>query len=260
MYKNTKLLQKDCKKGAIYEFIRQILASKGEFQYLFNTYDTQKTFLPDSNTPLFWDERFASKNSLFPMEQWRLKLVSKLINPKKSILHLGCGSGSLEEILVNSYGENLNLISTDITDETLNKLKNKYQKVQFYKTKLDSLPFASNKFDQVVMLEVLEHIRPNKTFPILREIYRVLRNDGILILSIPINEGLEKMLPNNPNSHMRIYSMEVIKFELNHVGFKIKKIYTASAFSRFFFVKHFINGYFHLRKPNNLVILATKIK
>ncbi|MBF2048864.1 class I SAM-dependent methyltransferase [Leptolyngbya sp. NK1-12] len=45
------------------------------------------------------------------------------------------------------------------------------------------LPFADAGFDVVTMLAVLEHIEHEK--PILQEIYRVLKPDGKLVLTVP---------------------------------------------------------------------------
>lgn len=58
------------------------------------------------------------------------------------------------------------------------------ENIQTVQLKLaDQLPFADASFDVVTMLAVLEHIEQEK--PILREIHRVLRPGGKLVLTVP---------------------------------------------------------------------------
>lgn len=49
----------------------------------------------------------------------------------------------------------------------------------------DGFPYPDSYFDVVTMLAVFEHIEPAKMVPIIREIRRVLRDDGIFVLTTP---------------------------------------------------------------------------
>ena len=261
MYQSTKLLQKDYKIHLIFEHIRNILAQKGRDAEFLLTYRSQKRFFPDENTTVFWDRIFSDDLQLFPMEKWRLNLVvNKLLQCDKKILHLGCGSGKLERLLIKKCGVKVNLTSTDITIKTLRKLKDELPQVNFVKTRLEKLPFGKSSFDVVVLLEVLEHIKPDNTFKVLKEVNRVLSLGGLFVVSVPLNEGLEKILPSNPNSHMRIYTTSILFAELRLSGFKVVRYFQASAFHKFFYAKHVINRIFHFRQPNNVVVLAEKVQ
>lgn len=235
---------------------RKQLIDQGRFHQALLTYDEQQDFLPDENTGTFWDKKFILGEEDHPMEQWRTKKVISLIDPQKSVLNLGVGRGFLEHLLFARYPD-LNYTGTDITEKTLKKLRQTFNK-QFHFQRLEKLTYADESFDQVLLLEVLEHIKPNQTFTVLSEIYRVLKKRGMFIVSVPLNEGLEKMLPENPNSHMRLYSESLIKFELKTAGFTINKAYTAAAFHHFFWLKHFINQLLWLRQPNNIIVICQK--
>lgn len=250
-------LQTACTTAVLYESLRKVLIDEGQYQSALATYGRQQTFLPDENTGSFWDEKFNQDQVSHPMEEWRLSQVVAQLNLSQSLLNLGVGRGKLESLL-DQKGFRGKYLGTDITQTTLNWLKKKFPRFTFASEELTGLSQKSNSFDQITLLEVLEHIKPNQTFAVLGEIHRVLKPQGTLIVSVPVNEGLEKMLPHNPNSHMRLYSESLLRFELQTAGFTVKNVLRASAFHRFFTVKNALNSILSFCKPNNLVFICTK--
>lgn len=257
MYLTNETLHQPCTTALNYENLRKWFIKRGEFKKALATYFAQTEFLPDKNSSEFWDKKFDDNPIHHPMESWRIRNIVNLVEQDKSLLNLGVGSGRFEKVLFKK--KNLKeYTGTDITNRTLTNLKTKFGNFRFKKEILTRLSFSSNSFDQVLLLEVLEHIKPNETFFVLKEIKRVLVTGGTFIVSVPINEGLEAMLPYNPNSHMRIYSKELLAFELNVSGFLIEKVIEASAFSKYFEIKNFVNKIFNLRKPNNIIFICKK--
>lgn len=257
MYLNTRTLHEPCTKAIKFEYLRESLLNRGEFKKAFATYLMQKSFLFDENSAKFWDSKFKESELDHPMEDWRINKVVSLIKSNSCLLNLGVGSGRLEKLLFKKK-KNIDYLGTDITTVTLNRLKRKFEGRKFKKEILTDLNIDDSCFDQVLLLEVLEHIKPNETFKVLKEVHRVLKQGGTFLVSVPINEGLEEMLPFNPNSHMRIYSENILRFELLLSGFFINKVYRASSFSKHFFIKHMLNRLFSFRQPNNIIYLCTK--
>jgi ubiquinone/menaquinone biosynthesis C-methylase UbiE len=261
----VKSLSNSIKQAIAWEEKRKNDLEAGNFLAVRESYQKQKYFLPDDNRADFWDKRFKEQKIFLDgpfvcesaMEEWRIKKVISKINPRQSILNLGVGSGRLEARLLPKISPNLYL-GTDITKQTLKQLRRAFPKYHFQKSKLDKLPLADGSFEQILLLEVLEHIRPNKTFQVLAEIKRVLKKNGTLFISVPVNEGLEKILPKNPSAHQRLYSLALIQFELEESGFTIQKIYQASAFAKNFKIKQLINSLLNLRQPNNFLLIARR--
>jgi len=240
-----------------WEKYRKHLLALRKYRALLHTYQNQTVFLPDKNTGAFWDDIFAQQPGVFPMESWRIQTIARLVDCTKSILNLGVGRGDLETLLLKQ-SLTLDYLGTDIAPKTVVYLKQKFPTLHFQEAKLQALSPKKNQFDQILLLEVLEHIKQNETFALLKHIYQLTKPGGAFIVSVPVNEGLEQMLPINPNSHMRLYSEELLSFELRVVGFNISKIYRASAFSRQFNLKQRLNSFWRFRQPNNIVVVARK--
>ncbi len=251
-------LHLDYKTPPIFEYLRQKLANRGFWSDFLKTYQIQRLNFPDRNSGLFWDEVFSHQTSLMPMEVWRINKVISLLDGKKNLLNIGVGKGALETFLFRKFPD-IEYRGTDFTRFTLDLLQQKYGKSRIKFNTLPHLKFRRSTFDQILFLEVIEHIKPQMAFAVFSEIYRVLKPEGKLIVSVPINEHLDKLIPYNPNSHMRMYSEEVIRSELRLSGFTIEKVYRTSAFHKFFKLKHLINQLLLLREYNNLIILARKV-
>ncbi len=95
-----------------------------------------------------------------------------------SLLDVGCGIGEILSYYKNSIG-------VDINSECVNYCKSKGLNAKIMK--VDNLPFEDNKFNTVMLDNVLEHIdNPNK---MIVEINRVMKNESHLLVSVPGIKG-----------------------------------------------------------------------
>lgn len=68
------------------------------------------------------------------------------------------------------------------------------------------LPFDSDKFEEVEIFHVLEHIEPNEDFLfVIKEIYRVLKPGGIVAIAVPHFESPSAL---NVYEHVRLFSVD----------------------------------------------------
>jgi ubiquinone/menaquinone biosynthesis C-methylase UbiE len=103
----------------------------------------------------------------------------------KIVLDIASGEG---------YGTNLlskkakMVYGVDISEEAINHAQEKYDRnnIEFKVGSVINIPFEENKFDVVVSFETIEHLTEQEQM--LSEIKRVLKKDGILILSSPDRE------------------------------------------------------------------------
>jgi len=100
----------------------------------------------------------------------------------KRVLDIASGEG---------YGSNLmskyaaGVIGVDIDEAAINAAIEKYKagNLEFRLGKADDIPVPDNSMDVVISFETLEH--HDRHHEMMKEIKRVLRNDGILIMSTP---------------------------------------------------------------------------
>jgi len=106
--------------------------------------------------------------------------ASKLFEGGYSFLDVGCGSGFLATLLAKRYKE---YYGVDISPLALAKAAEKGVKVVNVDINEEQLPFEDGYFDAVACLDVIEHVL--NPFFLLKEINRVLRPGGTLVISTP---------------------------------------------------------------------------
>jgi len=111
-------------------------------------------------------------------------IVCKFINNNHKVLDLGCGNGRLFDLLKQ---KNVSYVGVDSSENLINLAEKKYKDTgaKFFVSNALNLPFSKNSFDCVVSLAVLHHI-PSKQGreKFFKEIKKVLKKDGILILTV----------------------------------------------------------------------------
>jgi ubiquinone/menaquinone biosynthesis C-methylase UbiE len=123
-----------------------------------------------------------------PIQQTILKRLSEERNLGE-VIEFGCGTGYFTEAIIKNAKH---VIATDLSDEMLEEVKVKlkdYQKVTIEKADCESTSFPSERFDTIVMVNVIHFIEnPHRA---LQESYRLLRDGGLLILADYTGYGMK---------------------------------------------------------------------
>ncbi len=161
----------------------------------------------------------------------------------EKIIDVGCGDGYYLYLLSN-LGMKLSLTGVDFDRRALESAKKNLwrKKVRLVHGNLMSkLPFDDATFDKAVMSEVVEHL-PNDVRG-LKEVKRILKKNGTLILTVPnanypflwdpINWLLEKLFNTHIksgfwagiwNQHIRLYKPRQIQRVVSKVGFRVSMV------------------------------------
>src|SRR5579862_9506678 len=99
-------------------------------------------------------------------------------NLKGNYLDIGSGNGELIALMKQQFP--VEVSACDYTDELM---QIPGQRVDVVDLNNECLPYESNRFDLVTFTEVVEHIEHDRR--IIREIYRVLKPGGALVITTP---------------------------------------------------------------------------
>ncbi len=109
-------------------------------------------------------------------------LFARGFAPSRRVLDLGCGTGYGSAILAESAKS---VVAVDISRETIVYARENYTQpgINFLVANSTHLPVRSESLDLVVCFEVVEHL--SEQGRVLDEISRVLKQDGLLLISTP---------------------------------------------------------------------------
>jgi ubiquinone/menaquinone biosynthesis C-methylase UbiE len=145
----------------------------------------------------------------------------------KIILDVACGTGYgsfyLSQFAKAVYGVDVN---NDIINENIKKYKN--SNLQFICSSAENLPFENDYFDVIVSFETIEHIHDYQKVMI--EFKRVLKKDGLLIISTPNKLISEINHIRNPFHIKEFYHEEFEKLLSSYFSNKLF-LYQVSCFA-----------------------------
>jgi len=143
-------------------------------------------------TKLFrlWKRRRRSHQDYITFQIGRAKLIQEELQPiinnheRYKLLDIGSHRGGYS-IAFSKMGYEVTGLELDKDKiETAKKASKEYkEEIKFIQSDARKTPFKDNTFDVAILSNVIEHI-PN-TEKLLREIYRILKKQGILYIQFP---------------------------------------------------------------------------
>lgn len=139
----------------------------------------------------------------------------------KVVLDIGCWTGQIEQL---AYKNAKKMVAIDSNPQAISFAKKKLPDVAFKIARAKKLPFSNSYFDTVLLMDVIEHVTKGSEKEVFRQIHRVIKPGGILIVTTD-NKHLLPILfdPAYFLIGHRHYSMEEISEMLTETDFKIKK-------------------------------------
>ncbi len=121
------------------------------------------------------------------MRKLSFALIDRFVraSPPLFILDAGCGTGGMIPHL-QSYGS---VVGADLSGEAL-AFARRRQEGHLVKSSLPNLPFSSGAFDLVTSFDVIYHQAVADDEVALREMARVLRPGGTLLMRVPAHDRL----------------------------------------------------------------------
>jgi SAM-dependent methyltransferase len=122
-----------------------------------------------------------------------------------SVLDIGCGEGEFLQL------DPEKVTGIDSNKASIAMCKRKGLQATF--ARAEKLPFPNDSFDGVHCAHVIEHLYPENAFHLLQEVDRVLKKNGVFVLSTPLlwkgfYNDFTHVKPYNPQSILRYMSNE----------------------------------------------------
>ena len=131
----------------------------------------------------FTGERFVPEceREIWYEHYHRYLMACDVVSGKK-VLDAACGEGYGSHLLA-SYADKV--VAVDIDESSIDHAKRRYRRdnLKFLCADVLEIPIPDNSFDVVVSFETLEHLAEHQQ--LLSEFKRVLKEDGVLIISTP---------------------------------------------------------------------------
>lgn len=136
---------------------------------------------------------------------------------KLKILDAGCGTGKMLETCKgqDAYG-------IDYSQEALKYCKQR-NLTNILRGSISCLPYKSNSFDTIISLDVLYHKAVEDDVEALKELYRVMNKDGMILLNLATYDFLKSRHDEAVHTHRR-YTKKTLKEKMEKAGFEIDRI------------------------------------
>ena len=144
----------------------------------------------------------------------------------KTILDAGCGSGYISRILSRQCSH---VVACDSGVEMIEMAKKRERQkqlnIKYSVCDIAKMPFADNSFDFAICVSVLLYCEAKTVFAFFKEIKRVLKNNGVLVLSVPhpYLYSLKSPARNKKDNWIKYYSVE--QYDEMSGSQKFKQIY-----------------------------------
>jgi SAM-dependent methyltransferase len=126
----------------------------------------------------------------------RLNALDWIDPSSDAVLDVGCNVGALLADIACKYRAP-NLVGVDVNRDALETGRQRHPTISFVHGDAWNLPFASETFDTVTCLEVIEHLEAERRADAFHEMRRVTRPGGRLIVSTPHNGWFSWLDANN---------------------------------------------------------------
>ncbi|MBS7648709.1 class I SAM-dependent methyltransferase [Candidatus Bathyarchaeota archaeon] len=144
---------------------------------------------------------------------------------KPRILDIGCAFGYLLGFFDRLGFETFGI---DVSSYAIQRCKETTRAKTFICDVQTGTPFGESFFDLITLFDIIEHL--GRPLDALSEIYRILKPDGLIILSTPNANSIGRFLLNKKwagyidQTHLILYTSYTISLLLERAGFKTIEI------------------------------------
>jgi ubiquinone/menaquinone biosynthesis C-methylase UbiE len=165
-------------------------------------------------------DAFSDEHEKKPKDQEILLRFSKEVGQKKPVWDLGCGPGQTTNYLKNLGVE---ISGLDLSEKMLEQAKSLHPGIHFQKGNILELDFENDSLAGVVAFYAIVHFTKEQIGIAFREIFRVLQQGGIFLLTFHIGNKtlhIEEFLGKKTDVDFMLFTTEFVYNCLDQHGFE----------------------------------------
>lgn len=171
----------------------------------------------------YWRRRLEQRESGDPLTPERVERFCRHLKTGDKVLDVGCGNGDATRRIASLGHE---CTGVDIALDAIEFARVQNPELRYEVVDADGkIPFEASSFDAIYCAEVIEHIYNVQNF--LRDIARVMKPDGIALISTPYHGLLKNLMitltnfekhfdPTSP--HIRFFTPLTLETMMNAAG------------------------------------------
>ncbi|MBM2815989.1 MAG: glycosyltransferase [Ignavibacteria bacterium] len=165
-------------------------------------------------------------------EHWHRYLYASQFVENKIVLDIASGEGYGANVLAKTAAK---VIGVDIDPEAINFSRSKYRKanLNFILGSVDDVPLKeNNSIDVIISFETIEHVGEKEQIKFLQEVKRLLKPDGLFIVSTPDKLYYSELPEFNNGYHIKEFYydefLDFLKIHFKYVEDLGQKVYNCS--------------------------------
>jgi ubiquinone/menaquinone biosynthesis C-methylase UbiE len=167
-------------------------------------------------------QRFADELSHKPLDRALLGMfVEQLPSRNGLIADIGCGPGHVARY-IKSLG--FRAMGVDLSPAMVENARRSDPSIEFEVASMLALPAGDGRWDGIVALYSIIHLKPNEVHAALAEFFRVLTNRGLLMLSIHVGNEVrhvDEFLGQAVSLDFRFMETSDLETALEDAGFEV---------------------------------------
>jgi SAM-dependent methyltransferase len=145
-------------------------------------------------------------------------LLGERLERARSLLDAGCGAGGFLSWAVERSSFD-SVVGVDISSEAIDLAREQVHSAELHVATLWDLPLETAAFDLIVTNDVIQHVVEPEVDPALRELRRVLRDEGTLLVK---TNGARRFRREGPE--WRVYDRQALSTALVGADFRCERL------------------------------------
>lgn len=147
----------------------------------------------------FYDGYINNLTEVNPRHQWVFNSINKWIPVDTKVLDIGCGTGITSRYLAHGNRKVTAIDISPVLIEYAKTYNSHFGSVKYITSDIKDCEFTE-KFDAVLMVDVLEHLLSDSLTYLFNTLYEITHKDSRIYVNIPSSDLARYLIENHPKN------------------------------------------------------------